>query len=191
MKRIALMTAILAVAIGVYKFYPVEFTHYVGEVKHGGEWVQAKIEANPIPALLALGTFVLTAAIHKLRGKTLRESVAAAAMRGGANRAKETAEKENPVVRRAKARSMRAQLLADQINLQNRRRRLPDDLQKAEKETCYTEQALTDAERLLELKEQAHVEAVAKLEAIRKEKATSDAELAAIEAELQKLAELV
>ena len=47
---------------------------------------------------------------------------------------------ENPVVKRAKARATRAQLLADLNGLQNRQRKLPEDVTRAEKEACYTEQ---------------------------------------------------
>jgi len=100
-------------------------------------------------------------------------------------------EVENAVVRRAKARATRSQLLADQIGLQNRHRKLPEEVVKAEKDACYTEQAVADAERALAERKKAHKEAVAKLEALRKEKAAGDAELAEIEAELKKLAELV
>ena len=74
---------------------------------------------------------------------------------------------------------------------QNRHRALPDAVTKAEKEACYTEQAVADAERVLANKEKAHDAAVAKLEGLQEEKATSEAELAAIDIELKKLAELV
>src|SRR5262249_19586181 len=94
---------------------------------------------------------------------------------------------ENAVVKRAKARAMRAQLLSDLNGLHNRQRKLPEDLLKAEKDACYTEQALADAERKLTEKQVHHDETVAKLEALRKEKARNDAEVAEIEAELRKL----
>ena len=98
---------------------------------------------------------------------------------------------ENPVVKRAKARATRAQLLADQIGLQNRQKKLPEELLKAEKEACYTEQALADAERKLADKRKAHDEAVAKLDGLRTERDGAEAELAEIEVELQKLADVV
>jgi septal ring factor EnvC (AmiA/AmiB activator) len=98
---------------------------------------------------------------------------------------------ENPVVKRAKARAMRAQLLSDQNGIQNRQRRLPEELTKAEKDVCYTEQAVFDARQKLAEKEMHHEEAVAKLKALRKEKSQGDAELAEITAELKRLAELV
>jgi predicted nucleic acid-binding Zn-ribbon protein len=98
---------------------------------------------------------------------------------------------ENPVVRRARARATRAQLVADQIGLENRLRKLPEELTKAEKDACSTGQAVTDLERRLGDRRKAHDEAVAKLEALRQERAGGSAELAAIEAELRKLDEVI
>jgi hypothetical protein len=152
------------------------------------------IEANPLPMILALGTFLLTIIYHKLRGKSLRESVEVAATRVTVvpvPTAPGPAEQETAVVARARARATRTQLLADQIGLENRYRKLPEEVRKAEKEACYTEQALADAHQSLESKQKAHEEAVAKLEALRKELAEGEAEMGAIAAELKKLAELV
>ena len=59
---------------------------------------------------------------------------------------------------------------------------------KAEKESCYTEQAVADVRRALAEKQKAHDEAVTKLAALRKEKERAEAELAEIEAELTGLA---
>ena len=83
---------------------------------------------------------------------------------------------------------MRAQLLADQNGIQNRHRKLPEELVKAEKDACYTEQSLVDAQKKLADKQKVHEEAVIKLEALRKEKAQSEAELLEIEVELERLA---
>jgi hypothetical protein len=157
------------------------------------------IEANPLPMVLALGTFSLTIVYHKLRGKSLRESLAAAATRVTLVPVPAPAhEPENAVLARARARATRTQLIADQIGLENRYRKLPDDVKRAEKEVCYTEQAvteaeqaLTDAEHNLEAKLAASDAAVARLESLRKDLAAGEAELAAIAAELKKLAEVV
>ena len=100
-------------------------------------------------------------------------------------------EAENPVVTRAKARATRTQLTADQIALEARTRALPDAVKKAEQEACYTEQGATDAARTLAARKTAHESAVAKLAVVRAEKAAADAELAAIRAELKKLADVV
>lgn len=190
MKRIALAAVVLAAAVGAgyAAAFPAEFEQYKAAAGDAGRRAWAGAEANPVPVYLALGTFLLTVGYHAARGKSLRESVAAATHVAGAP-AKE--DDETPVVRRAKARATRTQLVADQIALTVRLRKLPDELTKAEKESCYTEQAVADAERVLANKQEAHDAAVARLEALREEKAAGDAELAAIDAELKKLAELV
>jgi len=142
--------------------------------------------------ILALGTFLLTVLYHKARGKSLRESVEVAATRVTVVSApsRDPSESENPVVRRAKARATRTQLMSDLIGIQNRNRKLPDEILKGEKEVCYTEQARDEAEAKLADKQEAYETAVAKLEALRKEKAEADSELAAIESEMKKLAEV-
>ena len=150
------------------------------------------VEANPWPILLALGTFLLTIVYHTLRGKSLRESVEVAATRVTLVPVPAPApQPETAVVMRARARATRTQLIADQIGLENRYRKLPEDVKKAEKEACYTEQALADARQSVEVKQMAHEAAVAKLDALRKELAEGEAEMAAIAAELKKLAEVV
>jgi hypothetical protein len=95
------------------------------------------------------------------------------------------------VVKRAKARATWAQLVADQVSLQTRQKKLPEEILKAEKDACYTEQALADAERKLAEKRTAHEEAVAKLDALRTSRGAADSELAEIDVELKKLAEVV
>jgi hypothetical protein len=194
MKRLAIATVFLsAAAAGAgYSAYPEEFTQYMGVAAKAVLRVWENIEANPGPAIFALGTFLLTVLYHKARGKSLRESVEVAATRVTVVPApsRDTGEPENPVVRRAKARATRTQLMSDLIGIQNRQRKLPDEIMKGEKEVCYTEQARDEAETKLADKQDAYEEAVAKLEALRKEKAEGDAELAAIESEMKKLAEV-
>lgn len=194
MKRIAFVTlvcmTIAAVGISVY---PDESAQYLAETSTTTQRIWEAVEANPVPVLLALGTFLLTVLFHKARGKSLRESVEVAAtrvtlvpvpLRDGAG-------EENPVLRRAKARATRAQLLNDQTGIQNRQRKFPDEILKAEKESCYTEQALVEAQRTLISRRKAHELAVAKLEALRKERASGEAELIEIGIELRKLSEQV
>ena len=193
MKRIALVFVFLAAAAGALSVtHPDEFKHYAGVATQAAQKVWENIEANPVPVAIAVGTFLLTVVYHKAKGRSLRESVAWAATRvtvvpvpAGAGEA------ENSVVKRAKARATRTQLLADQVVLQSRTRKLPEEVVKAEKEACYTEQAVADTEQKLAERRKAHESAVAKLESLRKEKAAGDAELAEIEAELKKLADLV
>jgi hypothetical protein len=194
MTRIFLVTVGLAAAAGAgYWTHPDEFREYAGSAVAAARWVWAGIEANPVPAALAGGTFLLTVLYHKAKGKSLRESLEVAATRvtivpvpvtdGGAG--------ENPVVRRARARATRAQLVADQIGLENRLRRLPEELTKSEKEAFTTGQSVADTERKLADRRKAHDEALAKLEGLRKERTGGAAELAEIEAELRKLDEVV
>lgn len=195
-KFIALVTVGVAAAVGtVYGTHPQEVRQLADRAAVSGQRVWDGVEANPVPVLLALGTFLLTIVYHKLKGKTFRESVEVAATRvtvvpvptpSAAPGAAETT-----VIKRAQARATRTQLIADQIGLENRLRKLPDEVQKAEKEACYTEHALSDLRKALALKEKAHADAVAKLGALRAELAAGEAELEAIDGELHKLAEVV
>jgi len=193
MKRILFALAVvLAAAALLGRSYPDEFWTYAGEVVKAGQWAWDGIRANPVPVAIGAGTFLLTVTYHKAKGKSLRESLEVAATRVTVVSVPQAeAGDENPVVKRAKARATRAQLLVDQIGLQNRHKKLPEEVLKAEKDACYTEQALIDAERKLADRQKAHTDAVAKLEALRKERDGSAAELAEIDVELQKLADLV
>jgi hypothetical protein len=193
MKRIALLIILLAAAaVAAYVVYPDEFLHYAAEAMKAAEWVWDNVRANPVPASLAAGSFLLTVVYHKLRGKSLRESVEVAATRVTVVPIPvEPAADENPVLTRAKARATRTQLLTDQIALENRQRKLPEAITKAEKEACYTEQGVLDTERKLAERRKANDEAVARLEALRQEQDACEEELAAVAAELDKLAQLV
>ncbi len=173
MKRITLLVVLVAaLAAAAFVMYPDEFLHYSAEAIKAAGWLWEQIKANPVPASLAAASFLLTVLYHKARGKSLRESVEVAATRVTVVPVPiDTG--ENAVVRRAKARATRTQLLADQIGLENRQRKLPEEIVKAEKDACYSEQA------------------VAKLDSLRQQRAECDAELAEIQAELEKLAELV
>lgn len=184
---VVLLAAVGAVAYGVYSD---QFTRYAGPAAEAGLRLWHNVEANPVPVCLAVATFLLTVIYHKVRGKSLRESVEVAATRVAVVPVP-SAESETLVVKRAKARATRAQLLADQIGLQNRQRKLPDEIISAEKDVCYAKRALAEAERVRAQKRTACDEAVAQLEALRREKAAGKAELAEIEAELQKMAALV
>ena len=202
-KIFALAIVALAAAVGTgYATHPDEFKQYADTAAQAASRMWSNIEANPVPVLVALGTFVLTIVYHKLKGNSLRESVEFAATRVTVVPvqvpAPATAEPENIVVKRAQARATRTQLLADQIGLENRIRKLPDEVKKAEKEVCYTEQAmdvaeaaLTAAEEAMESKIAANSVATGKLEALKKELAAGEGELTAIATELKKLADVV
>lgn len=162
------------------------FRAWVNAVEPVFEHVGDTIAANPVPVLIAAGTFIFTIGYQTLKSRALRRSLAAAT-----SVAASSSLPESPVVARAKARATRAQLIADQIQLENRLRKLPGEVKAAEKDACYTEQAVQDARRLLETKLKAHDEALAKLDQLHEELMASEAELAAINAELEKLAEQV
>ena len=170
-----------------------EFARYAASVSALALRGWENIEAHPVPMFVALGTFLVTVLYHKAMGKSLRESVEVAATRVAVVQVPvpEAHREESPVVMRAKARATRSQLIADRIGLQNRQRKLPEEIVKAEKEACYTEQAVADLKKALGEKHKAHNLAVARLQALRDERAEGEAELAAIESELEKLAELV
>jgi hypothetical protein len=194
MKRIVIVSVCASAAISAgYGLYPEEFERSLNVAAIALMRVWDNIEANPFPVAIALGTFLATVIYHKAKGKSLRESVEVAATRVTVVPVpqKLEVERDNPVVKRAKARSMRAQLLVDQIGLQNRQRKLPEEIVKAEKDVCYSQQALTDAERSLSSRQKAHTEAVAKLNALQKENGDRVSELAEIEEELKRLAEVV
>lgn len=194
MKKVIALAALgaSAVAAGAVS-YPEDARHVADAVERGALKFWAGVEANPVPVVLAFGTFLLTLVYHKLKGKSLRESVEVAATRvtvvpvPGAPRSAS----ESPVVARAVARATRAQLIADQIALENRNRKLPAEVKQAEKDACYTEQALADARKALDARERAHAEAASKLAALQSELEASESELAAIAAELAKLASAV
>jgi hypothetical protein len=194
MRRIALFVAALVAAVGasVYSLYPDKFTQYAAVAIEAGLRLWQNVEANPAPVCIAVATFLLTVIYHKARGKSLRESVEVAATRVTVVPVSPVAaENETPVIRRAKARATRTQLLADQISLQNRQRKLPDEIVKAEKDVCYAKQALAESERSRAERHATHDEVVARLESLRREKAAAKSELAEIESELKKMATLV
>src|SRR5262245_48794961 len=192
MRFILFLLVCAAAAFGIaFTQYPDEVTQYTATAVAAGQRTWDAVEANPTPVLLAVGTFLLTVLYHKARGKSLRESVEVAATRVTVVPVAVKDAGENPVVRRARARATRAQLVADQIGLENRLRRLPEEVSKAEKEAFTTGQAVADTERRLADRRKSHDEALAKLEALRQERAGGAAELGEIEAELRKLDEVV
>ena len=193
-KRLALLTLFLAPAAAgmVYFTNPAEFGRYAVAAETAAARAWTAVEAHPVPLVLAAGTFLLTVLYHKAQGKSFRESVEVAATRVAVVPVPvKEAELENPVVTRAKARATRTQLVADRIGLENRGRKLPEEVLKAEKEVCYTEQAVADAKKALGEKHKAHNKAIAALKALREEQAAAAAELAQIDDELKKLAQLV
>lgn len=177
------LIALAALAIGSTRsqFTPDELDRHVAAAKASLARVAEGVEANPVPTLFALATFGVTVILRGRRAKPARESVVVLPAPAS----------ETAVLRRAKARATRTQLVADQILLENRKRALPEAIRQAERDASYTETALAEGERNLVAKEKAHAESVARLAALRREQATAQAEFAAIEAELRKLAGVI
>jgi len=192
-RRLVLATAALgaAAAAAGYLRDPADLDRFLDAARPIAGRAWDGVTANPGPVVLAFATFLLTVLYHAARGKTLRESVEVAATRVTVIPVPQPPGDESPVLARAKARAARTQLVADQIALENRARQMPTAVRAAEQEACYTEQGATDAARTLTARKLAHEEAVAKLAALRREKAAADAELTAIRAELRKLADVV
>jgi hypothetical protein len=197
MKSIALTVCLLALAVGgAYAALPTEeITLWANKAARTGERGWEGIEANPVPVLVALCTFLATILYHKLQGKSLRESVEVAATRVTVvpipvptlAPAATPADESAAVRKRAQARATRTQLVADQIGLENRSRKLPDEISNAKKEESRAKQSEQDAERSLNEKKAVHAAAIAKREALEREKARDDAELAAIAKEIKDL----
>jgi hypothetical protein len=193
MKRIFVLAVVAGGIAGIaMNMSPGEWQKFSPTVYHGAAKVWESVEANPVPVAIALGTFLLTVVYYKVKGKSLRESVEVAATRVMVvSVPSPSGPGEAAVLARAKARAMRTQLVADQIALENRHRKLPEAVLKAEQDVCYTEQAVADAERSLAEREKAHEDMVARLETLRREKAAGEAELTEIEGELKKLAGII
>lgn len=194
MKKIALLVVVLAAAAGGAKAVTEweKLRPYLDSATRALERAQHGVEANPVPVVIALGTFLLTFVYHKAKGKTFRESVEVAATRVTVvpAPAPQPAVPENVVLKRAQARATRSQLLADQVEIRTRIAKLPDAVTKAEKDACYAEKAVNDLKAVLGEKHKTRNLAVDKLEGLRRELAAGERELAEIEAELKKLAEV-
>ncbi|QEL20203.1 hypothetical protein [Limnoglobus roseus] len=194
MKKIAMLAVALGLAVaGARATMDVpQVEAYREAALRAVERVQYGIEANPVPIVIALGTFLLTVVYHKAKGKSFRESVEVAATRVTILPAPAAqlppAAPENVVLKRAQARATRSQLLADQVEIRTRIAKLPEAVVKAEKDACYAEKAVADLKRILGEKHKTRNTAVAKLEGLQTELATGERELAEIESELEKLA---
>ena len=191
MKKIATLAAVLLVAAGILSSrFPADADRTAATVAGKAQLAWGKVEANPIPVVVALGTFLLTFVYHKAKGKSFRESVEVAATRVTVvTPPAATKEPENPVLRRARARATRTQLLAEQIEIRNRISKLPDAVVKAEKDFCFAEKAVNELKANLGEKHKVRNLAATKLNSLRAELSTGTEEIDAIEAELKKLAE--
>ena len=166
MKLIALIVLCVAAVLGVgYVKYPDEFeqtSSVVIAAQDGCGRTSARIRCR---SRVALGTFLLTVAYHKAKGKSLRESVEVAATRVAVIPvAVADSQDEHPVVRRARARATRVQLLADQIGLQNRRTQASGGSSKGGKGRVLHGAGRRRRGTELAEKQKHHDEAVARLE---------------------------
>ncbi len=191
MKKLLALALALLVGAGAYAGRnPADADKAYATIARNLELTWNKIEANPIPIVLALGTFLLTFVYHKAKGKTFRESVEVAATR--VTVVNPTANlppaPENPVLTRARNRAARTQLLADQIEIRGRVAKLPEQVTKAEKDVCFAEKAVLDAKAILGEKHKVRNQTAGRLDALRTELAAGVNELTAIDAELAKLA---
>lgn len=190
MKKLLVLAVALLVGAGVYSGRnPAEANRYTATIANMAELTWSKIEANPIPIAVALGTFLLTFVYHKAKGKSFRESVEVAATRVTVvNPPVIAPAPENPVLKRARDRAARTQLLADQIEIRSRIAKLPEQVTKAEKDVCFAEKAVFDAKVILGEKHKVRNLAVNRLTVLRNELNTGSNELTAIDAEVAKLA---
>ncbi len=195
MKKIVSLAAVLLVAAGILSSrFPADANRYAATIDEKAQAAWGKVEANPIPVVVALGTFLLTFVYHKAKGKSFRESVEVAATRVTVVTPPLQASQalmENPVLKRAQARATRTQLMADQIEIRNRISKLPDAVVKAEKDYCFAEKAVNELKANLGEKHKVRNQAATKLNSLRAELSTGTAELDAIDAELKKLAEVL
>ena len=143
-------------------------------------------EANPLPFFTAVGTFLITVVYYRLRGHSFRESVEVAATRVTIINPPAAAPQpeQSSALNKARNRTIRNQLIHDQIALQQRAKKLPNEVRQAEQDVCYTQTALDDAKEVLTNKQKAHDTATAKLDKLKKEASSADGELASIAIEL-------
>lgn len=169
------LVAVTALGVAASRLAPGDFEQLRLDAGQIAQKMSASVVGNPVPTALGVLTFLATLALRKARAKPTQA----------------VAKSEPLVVRRALARATWTQLLSDQIALENRSKALPGAIKQAERDACYAENALTDAERALEAKEKTNFDAAARLGTLRREKETVETEVAAIKAELQKLAGVI
>ena len=196
MKKFAVAVLVLAItACVVYLKNANELQPYLEKAKGLANGIRSNAESNPIPIVVAVGTFLLTCIYHKARGKSLRDAVEVAATRVTvvpmASATPVESEPVNPVLMRAYARTTRTQLLADQTILKTRINKVPDDVTAAEKEFCFAEKQVLEAKRSLGEKHKTRNLATRKLDSLREQLNEGRKEIDAIENELTKLANYV
>jgi hypothetical protein len=120
MRTLGFGLVLITTGIGILAgAYPNQLQPLQDQTQQFAEKAWTGIEANPSPVIFALATFVLTVVYHMGRGKSLKESVGIAAIRTPVIEATQ----EAIVVRRARARSTKNQLLVDKKTIEDRHKK--------------------------------------------------------------------
>lgn len=203
MKKVAFLVAIMA---GVYfglvqiKVESPMFQEYVDNITDQLNWNRFETPYNAlkanIPAKESLtyqnvgpaSMIVLFAASVlwlKRGGRTTRQAITTAAFPVSA--ISPLPDPESPALVRARNKTLRMQLLADEISLNNRLKKYPEAIVKAEKDVSYTESAQKTAKEQYDKARRFHDEATASLTNLRDQEKAETEELVEIRKELARL----
>lgn len=184
-RKLALLAPILAIGAGTgfKEAYPETAQEWIQVLIPMGMNLWDKVETNPTPYVTSIGFFVLAVVIQVRRGKTIKEAVQAVVAKGPVT--------ESDVVVRSRNRALKNQLLTDQIGLQNRIRKLPEEIKRAEVDFAHTQKDLRSAEENLKIKVANHKLSSDKLKALEDEAIRSHEEHAHIQTELNGLKDMV
>lgn len=121
--------------------------------------------------------FLTTVAILRLRGKTTKEAFRTAAF--------PTTIEEPPAIRRARAKTLRTQLIADQIGMEGQLRKLPEQIAHAEKGASFTRKHLIEMQSVCKKAQSESDEAESHLANLRGVKASLEHDLAQTQTEIE------
>lgn len=144
-----------------------------------------KIEENPIPILVALGTLLLTIVYHKAKGKTLRQAMEVAVTK--VNTIEVERQSRPGATARAQARATYQQLERDQKELEDRLKILPAAIELAKKKLATATAESKAADATAESKEAARVNAERTLANLVSEQEKGQDDLVEIDNELHAL----
>lgn len=128
------------------------------------------------------GLFLTTVAILRRRGKTTKE-----AFRTAAFPATVAVPEEPPAVRRARAKTLRTQLIADQIGIEGQLRKLPEQIGHAEKGASYTRKHLVEMLAAYQKAQKESDEAEKHLAHLREVKENLEHDLAQVKTEIENI----
>lgn len=141
----------------------------------------AEVRGSPVAYSVALVLPLLTVLWYKVKGVGTREAIRA--VRAGTP-------PRDPVMERASARSLRAQLLSDRIVGESRLRQLPGEIVRVEADHAHTQRDLQNAEDALAKRRKAHADCEARLQALRDEKDRLEREQGEFQTRIDRLASL-